>query len=655
MKYFPDLDVFVPIGLTNFETIVSYIRDLNNRYGFTRFSLAGPSTGWRSISYPPCFEEQAQLFLRVKNELSPEGISLGWLVATTIKSGTLHEGSSLITSDGVPHPFANCPLDEAYRERFISDVANFIRIAKPDFVITEDDYSMIAADGCFCEKHLQEFSRRMGRTYTRDEINVMLCKQTPDAIPFARAWREFMRDTLVDFAADIRKAVDVDSPEVPIGTMQSGGSDMDGDCTEAICRAFAGKNHVPFSRLYGTTYGGVDVKSIPTILFHPLYEKQHIQEPFRYYHESDSYPHSRFFTSGSEMCAIMTTAFAYGFNGSLYQVQQFLDDANEETALGEQYRKNIAKYNALHRIAEKCKVSGVEVCYDPFYNTWDTSANSNPLWVRFLSHMGIPYTTLESPVAFWDYRQAKYADHETVMRYLSKGLFLDGEAAKCLCERGYGEYLGADVREPVNFKKWQYDLGARTIIRDGFAKESKGRQMASNYMYSPGGRGRLYQLTPTDDACEIITDEYTFQREYVAPTMCRFENKLGGRIVIMSTTLKNNPSQCLFNYRRQRLFGELLQWCGADNIFVKEAPLVFTIENRPATEMDCKALLSLINLCSDDLDEIQLYLPENLRGCKVSAVSMEGNWEPIEVETTKDGIIAKVNVGYLDPVHLLFQ
>ncbi len=65
--------------------------------------------------------------------------------------------------------------------------------------------------------------------------------------------------------------------------------------------------------------------------------------------------------------------------------------------------------------------------------------------------------------------------------------------------------------------------------------------MPSAHMYSPGRNGHLYRLTMTNERCEIISDEYTFLNKYVTPTMARFENHIGGRIVVMAMTLISQP------------------------------------------------------------------------------------------------------------------
>ena len=250
-----DLDIIIPVSIEldhpTRASVVSEVRELKSKYGFTRAALSAPCGGWRSVGYPPSekFVELAAFFAEIKAELEPDGIECGWWITSTLKSGTSEDFSPMVRADGSRHDFANCPLDPEFRRRFADDIAAFLKIAKPVFAITEDDFSIFAAGGCFCEHHIAEFSRRMEREYTRREIVTELSKRTPEAIPFAKVWRKLICDSQVGLAAAIREAADIDSPEVPIGYMQAGGADQDGDCTEAIARALAGERHVPFSRL----------------------------------------------------------------------------------------------------------------------------------------------------------------------------------------------------------------------------------------------------------------------------------------------------------------------------------------------------------------------------------------------------------------------
>lgn len=660
------LDTIIPVSLDlnwpTEEEVVQSILELNSLYGFTRFMLASPSAAWRTVGLPPkaFFEERAELFLRIKNRLLPHHIECGWWITATLKSGPTPGVMRQVKANGELHPFSNCPLDSHYRELFCESIALFARIAKPAFIVTEDDFSIAAAGGCFCEEHLKAFAAVQGRYYSRDELVTLLSGGTPEAISAIRSWREVLKQSLVSFAQAMRSAIDQDSPEIPMGFMQPGGIDFEGAGTLEMARALAGPRHVPFSRLYGTFYGGFLPKLLPERLYHPLFSRQHIEEPFLYYHESDTFPHSRHFTSGSQMNAMMGAVYSFGFDGSTFQVQSILDAPNEETAYGSMFAKERARFQTVHQIASKCALSGITISYDPFWNTVDESKSQTaPLWTQSIGRFGIPFTTLPSNINFWDDRQAKYSSHEEIMSTLSHGLFLDGDAAASLCERGYGHYLGVMVGDDVLAgNNLVYDLGAREIIRDSFCKPDKGRYMHSAHMLSVAGNGKLRKITVTDPACEVISEFFTGQKQYVAPAMTRFENQLGGKIVVMGLTLDHNQSQALYNYRRQRLIQELVVWCGGDYAIAKDAPDIFMIMNIPKVpeEASFKGMLTLINLCEDPLRELRIQLPQSWSSLsEISCINQEGIPERCEFTVQSTDVIIRKELHYLTPLYLIFS
>lgn len=662
-----ELDIIVPVSIEPdwpvFENIVDEMLEQNKRYGITRFTLIAPGNGWRSCGFPSIehYKDRAELFLRVKEAVKPYGIECGWTISLTVKTGPSPEFARMIDMNGNETPISSCPLDPNFRRVFAETTAAFAKIAKPAFIFTEDDFSITQTAkryGCFCSRHLDEFARREGVRYTREELVQKFSENTPDSFALLSRWRELMRDSITGLAAEIRSELDKESSEIPMGYMQSGGADEDGDCTESVSRAMAGKNHTPYSRLYGTCYCGGDTKNFPTVLYHALYTKQHINGDFKFYHESDSFPHLKYFLSATQMRVIMSMAYSFGCDGSVFQTQQVLDDPNENRAFGKMYKQNRKMFNAVYNVAKQCEIKGVKIDYDPFYNTADKSKSTkNPLWIKCVSLFGIPYTTTESNVAFWDERQAKYADDETVKTWLSRGLFLDGDAARALCERGYGEYLGVDVDKDVTKDgMFKYDIDAREIICDGFAKNSKGRNMAGANLYVDGENGGFLSLTVTNPKCEIVSDLYDFRRERVAPAMTRFENSLGGKVAVMGMTVDGNYSPALFNYRRQKLFRELVLWLGADVVFVEDEACVYTSMNeaRDSAKAGFFGMLTLINLSEDETDRIKLRLPEKWQERKeFKYLDKDGVWQPLKFKRCDDGIALYRTLKYAEPFYIL--
>ncbi len=662
------LDIIIPISLdagrSDVERIESEILELKENFGFKKFALFGPGKGCRSTHYPSRdqFAQIAEQILRIRTDLEKHGIEFGWWITTTLKSGPSEAFDRPIKADGSKSYYASCPADPRFRKRFCEDLACVARIAKPSFIITEDDFSVHAttfSGGCYCQRHLDGFAEREGRYYGREELERCFAEKTSESFALLRRWRAWMKETLVTLACEMRDALDVDSPEIPLGYMQAGGADWDGDCTEAVARAMAGERHVPFSRLYGTFYCGGDTKDLPATLYHAIYTRQHIAAPFRYYHESDSYPHIRYYTSASQVRAMMAVAYAHGFDGSTLQVQQILDDPNEEPVYGRTFFNARARLEEIHRVAKQCRTRGVEICYDPFWNTVDNGCSrTEPLWARCVGLFGIPYVTTESDVAFWDVRQARYADGETVMKYLSKGLFLDGEAARVLCERGYGRYLGVRVGEAIARDEYRFDLGAKEVIREELMETGRGRIMHPPHTYACGREGKALFLTVNDPHCKILSEEFTFEDRFVSASMTRLPNELGGQVTVMGTVLDGNGSPALFNYRRQRLLQRLVSECGDQYAFVKDAPATWLVMNEAvdASTAGFMGMLTLINLCDDPVEGITLHLPSHWRNVsELCVLTRDGTWKPTEYRCTDDGVALDVSLHYCEPFCILLR
>jgi hypothetical protein len=281
--------------------------------------------------------------------------------------------------------------------------------------------------------------------------------------------------------------------------------------------------------------------------------------------------------------------------------------------------------------------------------------DSDPYWCRVLDLFGIPYTTRSAGVTFIDSRQARYSTDEEIIRYLSGGVFLDGDAARELCRRGFGKYIGVEVGDDVAEGKTVYDLGAREVISPPFDSLSKGKNMPIAHMFCTGGNGILRRLTPVNDNVEIISRAYTFDKEFLTVAMTRFENELSGRVVVMGMTVKGNLSQSLFNYRRKRLFEEMLLWCSGDVPFVRREPAVHMIYNRPCKTADFEAILTLINLGDDTLASLQLYLPEVLRSCDVLFLDRDGMWKELSYTRSTDCITVNSLLELCEPLYLKFK
>ena len=148
--------------------------------------------------------------------------------------------------------------------------------------------------------------------------------------------------------------------------------------------------------------------------------------------------------------------------------------------------------------------------------------------------------------------------------------------------------------------------------------------------FSPYGNGSMHHLVPNNSSTEIVTDLLNFKNETVGVGMTRFRNSEGGRIVVMGMSVTGNLSSSLFNYRRGRLIQDLVVWAGAkDLVFVRNQPRVFCILNLPQDPSDGNlvGLVTLINLCSDVCESVELYVPQEwLDSTAVTFLDATGKW-----------------------------
>ena len=666
MKKKNKLDIIVPIklpfGSDECDKTVKIILDQYEKYGFDRFMLHGPSKGWRTVGFPPesHFVDLADSFVKIRDRLLPYKIECGWWLTTVVKSGLSEDFQRIIRANGSEAPFSSCPSDPNFRKALAKRIAKFAEIAKPSFIILEDDYSVVASAptyGCFCDRHMEMLCESAGARYSRDELLEILKKRTPEALDLIKKWRAVMKESLVSLGNDIRSEVDKEDPQIPIGLMQAGAIDSEGDATFDICKALAGKDHIPFCRFYGTFYNGAVVENIPSVLFHPIYSHQHIRGEFVSYHESDSYPHTSFFTSGQEMRTIMSTAYSAGFDGSTFQVLQSRDCPDEDSTYSSMFARERKRFTALYEKASECKLKGVEITYDPFMNTVDTG-NALPHWTKPLAMFGIPYTTTDEPkIAFWDHRIATYSDHDTVMKYLSKGLFLDGEAACVLAQRGYGQYLGVDV-ERFDTTLLSYDLSATENITDEFSCEGKGRKMVIACAFANGKEAKLVRLSEKDASCRRITVVRNGIDEELFAGMTVFKNSLGGTVVVMGLTIGESYTHSLYNYRRQRIIQQLISEISDDYVYVKENSRIFTLMNEPKDAENSRfiGLLTLTNLSSDARSDISLHLPKKWKEFrKIDLLDADGKWNPTEFVRNDEGVVICKSLAPLDSHYLIFR
>ncbi len=631
-EFFPKLE----------KEMLSYLIDLRKSYGFRRFLLIGPPVESRYTGFPDkqVFIDLGEQILRVKKQLADYDIEIGWWCTTTIRIGNgLFQG--IIKEDGSRVEESPCPLDQEYKDTFSDYVATVVKIAHPFMVNFEDDYHLNY--GCFCPLHLEEFRKRQNRYYSREELRSILNEKIPENYKLQQAWGELKRDSLAGLAASVREKVDQIAPETRLCLCQSFASERDGNFTEAVTQAFAGKTR-PIVRVFGASYFSDNSLDLPKKIFNCLYQAQHLPENFELIHESDSFPHTRFFVSGSKLKSLMTAAFAYGLEGSLFYATQYLENPMEEEGYCKMFKNELNRFSALKLAVKESTIEGCEIYRNP-----GTSYN----WVSVTGRMGIPHTSKEAKVKLVSGDIIESMNEQEIKNLLKTNVFLDGHAAYLLSKRGFAKLIGAEIstRDETILPPF------REGVRNPEKYENINNRLMYNYAwaFNKGNRDSFYQITPLAGA-EIITDFLNTKDQPFYPGMIRFENELGGRIAVMAFNLNDNyvctRSIAMFNYTKKELLRQTIEWLGNEPlpVFVKQTPNTFCIFNR--TKSNKSAVVVITSLATDPHDSISLDVAPEWIHSKFELLNDDGKWNSVKVETVDRTVRVKTKLSLLNPVIL---
>lgn len=652
------IDPLIPIRIwpKYEEEILSQMIEMRTKYGFRRFLFLGPSKSVRYSGFPEpkVYTDIGERILRTKKNLASYDIEVGWECSATIKQGPGAPYQYLTGLDGRVSEISFCPLDPDFREVLSNNISTVVSIAHPFMVSMEDDFILRHAGGfgCFCPLHLAEFAKRQQHYYSRENLYEIFSKVTPESIRLRRAWAELSRDSLAGLAGLIRQRVDKIAPETRILLCQPGSADIEGDLTEAVTKAFAGKTR-PAVRLYGTNYGSDHAENMPETLFHALYSAQHLPADFELYHESDTFPHTRFFMSAAKIKSLMTVAFAYGIDDSRFHPIQNSDNPLEDTGYANMYVHEIKRFNALKNAVKDCKVEGCEIMYEPFEHIVEAYGNRNRryAWANVTGRLGIPHTASKDRVKMISGSTIELLSDDEITELLSGGVFLDGKAALSLYKRGFRDMIGADVL-PGSQPKFLYE-GIRNTAD---FKDITGKIMYNLLIFFVATEGGEYvELKPLENA-EVLTDFLDAEPEKpVTPGMIRFVNKLGGRVAITAFDLNNNSSSAVINYKKKEIMRQMIEWLGNEPlpVFVKHQPNMFCVFNR--SKSNDYAIVAIVSLCSDPFDSISLEVAPEWVNSKFELLNSEGIWDTINVET--QGHVIKVNtrVTLMNPVIIKFN
>ena len=171
------------------------------------------------------------------------------------ESSELGSYQPIVGLDGKSTPYGLCPLGE----KFVADFTEGLKLVaslSPDIIMFDDDLRFnrgaLYYMGCFCEKHKGIYAKKIGERISGDELRELIFAGGKNK--YRTAFLDMLEESILDFCAKARAAVDEINPSIRMGTCSVRESvDYDGGA-EKMAEILAGGTK-PFLRTSGAPYG----------------------------------------------------------------------------------------------------------------------------------------------------------------------------------------------------------------------------------------------------------------------------------------------------------------------------------------------------------------------------------------------------------------
>lgn len=612
---------------------------LRREYGIRRFLITGPGAEVRLTGYPTddVFRRIGETIREVREKTVAHDIEVGWWYAPTLTCGD-SPYQHLVDIGGAEATMSGCPLDE----RFANDMARWValvaEIARPFMIQLEDDYHLSEhPDGrvgmaCFCPLHLKEFARRTGVEYSREELERIFTSEPMREPELRRQFALMVRDTMVDLSRQLRAAVDRVAPGTRMCLCEAGCTDFDGGLSESVPRALAGPNTRPAIRVCGTRYSSHDcAQTLPMVFWHAIWSAEHLPPDFELFHETDTYPHTRYFASAAFIKGLLYSAFAMGCDDTLFYGTQYLDDPLEETGYFDMLRTHRKKLDAFREAVQDGEMDGWQLVFRPdgsfslpLKDHTDPAVSLESMGAM-LACMGLPYTTRERSVKFLSGLVVASMSDAELLNILKSAVLIDSTAARLIAQRGFSDLLGVDIEKLDNLT-----FSQEHILPSAGVEHLKGRKIY-NLAFIPWGFEHTPYVRLVPRGAEVLTEYCDPAGRSVQPGLTRFVNREGGRVAVMAGCMWHNRNSNMLSYRKKEILRVLYQWLNNGTPLpaaVLNAPNLWLLFNRCPDY----GVILLNNLTSDPLPGPELALAPEYLNREIQELDMDGNWKTLRVE-----------------------
>ncbi len=511
-----------------------------------------------------------------------------------------------------------CPSDDRFTDAICDWLRDVVRVGAKA-IILDDDYRMSDrgdSQGCLCDWHLATLGRLVDETLTREEaVNKVF---TGPKNKYRDAYMKMHGDTLKNFAAKMRRAIDEVDPTVRLGyCCPPAGFNVDGTNVIEISKIMAGKNK-PLLRLGGAPYWG---KLDSTMISFATETERLIRtwcdgEDIETFSELDSYPRPRFSVPASFLEITDTILMADGrFCGSLKYMVDYSASSKYETGYISAHCKNLPLYDEIQKRFDGKRAVGLSIfeVHDKLTDMdWpETFCGVNqrlgsqllpPASVRWMRNLSLPLTYNDTSVANVVFGEnAAYITPE--MR--KKGMVLNMRSAYILKKQGIDVGYTDMVYAGIPSQEHYLDENETVNVMDGVGvyelKHKEGAKILTEFYIGKKAVPGAYQYENADGERYLVFPFWEYNCEEP-------KTSLSGYVVKPHWLGEDSWFALMRNYARTRQMIKSIEWLnGAPmDVACPGFPYLYILAKKDDDSMS----VGLWNLSMDDVEAPVLTLGE---------------------------------------------
>ncbi|WP_432798582.1 hypothetical protein [Poriferisphaera sp. WC338] len=562
---------------------------------------------------------------------------------------------NMVGHDGRETRCCACPLCPVWRKHF-KKVWSIYSSLRPRVMWVEDDLRTFNHEpieyGCFCDRHMQLFSERVGEKVTRERLIEAIIKPG-EVHPWRAEYLDMQGEQMAKVAGFIGDIVRYVSPQTRMGLMSSGPRQhaLEGRRWHDLAAAMGGGEVVysrpPMDNYFESSLRGFYYSHDSIKLTRHVLPKDTIEQT-----EIESVPFTRYSKSVAATFVELAISFAYGSHGvTLNLFDHMGTPMADEVHFGEVLADKKPFLELLASEMQKPgRYRGVRNLFSEKSSYDKLLGESDETWGRFggggkaggyaalrgdgfsamsaLEATGIPTVYEDDPTSS---HQVTLATGQTVRsltdnaikNLLKTSVFLDGEAVGVLYERGFAKHLGiTECHGPICANEIG-PVSAEEFHHPQFGgHDKKMMTMTLPFLF---GRPRIAVMETVSDA-QIISyfvDSDTV-RKHIG--MYAFENHHGGRVIVHALDWEHSLGISFHSPARTAQLQHAFKWLSCDQIPLVANPQgAYPLTFRKDFD-DGTSVIGLFNLTLDSYPSV-VFDVADARGIeKISVLLPDGQW-----------------------------